>query len=256
MKRIYYIILSCCLASAGIYAQSVTTSPTSFTALDEVTLTVNVKGTSLQGYTGDVWIWSWIAAGCTSACDAPTNVDPANASIDAAKMRRSESDPDIYSITFIPVDFFGKPPAQIVRIGLKLKSASWGDGRQSDNDLVVNVDPLTFTPGLVRVFPSKVRADDVVSMYLDQRYASAPAVRYHTGAWSVQVGAYDDSGNQVGTTLTLDATSENEDTHYVRVLPSFQFVHGVAGLKELRYRFVSKDDSSVQTDEFTVNFLD
>ncbi|MBL6449100.1 hypothetical protein JMN32_22505 [Fulvivirga sp. 29W222] len=177
MKNILKILLLALLPLAGT-AQTVTTSPGVFTAEDEVTLTVDVSGTSLAGYTGDVWIWAWIAEGCSSSCDAPTNIDPAGgANTEGAKVTRDETNSDVYRITFTPVDFFGKAPSEIGKIGLKLKSQSWGDGKQSDNDLTVAVQPLVFIPSENRTFPVKFTEEDVVTLFFDQNLTSSSGMK-------------------------------------------------------------------------------
>ncbi|MBT1696877.1 T9SS type A sorting domain-containing protein [Fulvivirgaceae bacterium PWU4] len=125
--------------SIASFAQTVTTIPAIPRADQPVTITVDVTGTSLNNLAWDnstnpVWIWTWIADGCSSSCDAPTNVNPATAAQDAAKVARVSINPDRYQITFTPTTFFNKPAAQIKKIGLKLKTRDWNGGKQTDND--------------------------------------------------------------------------------------------------------------------------
>jgi glycosidase len=121
-------------------SQVVTTSPAFPRADQPLTITVNVTGTSLDQFawnntTNPVWIWTWIAEGCTSSCDAPTNVNPATSPAqDAAKATRISTNPDVYQITFTPTLFFNKPLAELNKIGLKLKSTNWSENKQTDND--------------------------------------------------------------------------------------------------------------------------
>lgn len=110
----------------------VTTNPTFPKAGQPVTFTIDVTGTGLQGYTDKVWIWTWVAKGCASNCDAPTNVNPATDAQNAALATRSASNPNIYTITFTPTDFFQKPAGEIERIGLLLKGRDWSNGQTPD----------------------------------------------------------------------------------------------------------------------------
>ena len=89
MKRIL-IVANFIFTGYFTQAQSVTTSPAVFTAEDEVTLTFDVTGTEkLDGYTGDVWLWTWVSEGCSADCDAATNVNPAgNPDTEGAKLVR------------------------------------------------------------------------------------------------------------------------------------------------------------------------
>lgn len=256
MKKFIYILLFIVGSAELALAQpTYSTDPDSFTAEDEVTLTVDVTGTSLEGYTGDVWIWSWIAEGCSSGCDAPTNIDPAGGDdTEDAKMTRSETNPNVYSITFVPVDFFGKSPSELKKIGFKLKSESWGDGKQSDNDVVIEIEPLTFVPTIDRKFPTKATANDVITLYLDQMLAEDLDLKYELADFEVSITAYNSDGVQVGDTVTKDAVNEGEGVHYTRILPQFTF--NVDNIASIRYRFISKDNSEVQSDEFSYEFLD
>lgn len=132
---IFFLLISTCIATA----QTVTTDPAFPQADQPVTITVDVSGTSLDNFawnnsSNPVWIWTWIAEGCTSNCDAPTNVNPATPEQDAAKVTRISTDPDKYQITFTPTTFFNKPASEIKKIGLKLKTRDWADNKQTDND--------------------------------------------------------------------------------------------------------------------------
>lgn len=126
------------LMPAWLYGQTVITNPAFPKAGEPVTITVDVSGTSLDGFAWDdetnpVWIWTWIENGNGDA-DAPTNINPATSAQDAAKATRISVNPDVYQITFTTATFFNKPASEIKRIGLKLKSRDWSDNKQTDND--------------------------------------------------------------------------------------------------------------------------
>jgi hypothetical protein len=256
MKR--YIITIIVLLTIHLYgyAQTYTTNPSPFTAEDEVTLTINVTGTSLEGYTGDVWIWSWISKGCSSSCDAPTNIDPAGAAnTENAKMTRDGVNADVYSITFVPTTFFGKSPAQLQQFGLKLKSESWGDGKQSDNDILIDIEPLIFIPKINRNFPSKVTEDDVVTLYLDQNLAEDFDLKYELSNFTLEVAAFDEDGLQLGTTVTIDATNKGDGIHSGSVLPTFSFITSGTAVDKITYKFISKNNVAIGSDTFEVIFI-
>lgn len=137
MKSFLLIISFLILSALSAIAQVVTTSPAFPRADEPVTITVDVTGTSLASFAWDntsnpVWIWTWITEGCSSSCDAPTNVDPATSAQDAAKVARISANK--YLITITPTTFFNKPADQIKKIGLKLKSRAWADQKETDND--------------------------------------------------------------------------------------------------------------------------
>lgn len=136
MRRFLLIIF---FAPLWAFSQTVTVSPAVPNPTQPVTITVDVTGTSLQGFawnnsSNPVWIWAWLEKGSADV-NAPTNVNPATSpGQDAAKCTRISTNPDIYQITFTPTVFFNKPASEITRIGLKLKSRDWNDNKQSDND--------------------------------------------------------------------------------------------------------------------------
>ncbi|MEQ8924347.1 MAG: hypothetical protein RLO81_00965 [Fulvivirga sp.] len=172
MKRTLFILLISFLSLDSI-GQLVKTSPAVFTAEDEVTFTIDATASSddrLVGYTQDVWAWVFISDGCSANCDAPTNINPAGGEeTEAAKMTRSEDNPDVYSITFVPTEFLGKDPGEIREIGFVLKSRDWGDGIQTQ-DFTVTVTPIEFVPSENRTFPSKFTQEDVVTLFLDKSF--------------------------------------------------------------------------------------
>lgn len=141
LLSVFFILISFCVASAQI----VTTSPAVPSPTQPVTITVNVEGRSLDNYawnntTAPVWAWLWISEGCSSNCDAPTNVNPATSPAqDAAKAIRISTNPDIYQITITPTVFFNKPASELKQIGIKLKTRDWSDNIQSDNNRFINL---------------------------------------------------------------------------------------------------------------------
>ncbi len=150
MKSYLYLIITFLFIKLSVVsAQTVTTDPAIPQASEAVTFIVNTEGTSLEGYTGDVWIWTWLNENCTEGCDAPTNVNPATSAQSDALMTRSQSNPNVYTITFVPADFFNKPAENIIQIGLKLKSVDWADNKQTDTDLFVNFSDGSFDITLV-----------------------------------------------------------------------------------------------------------
>lgn len=134
MRRFLLLIL---LAPTWLFGQTVTTNPAVPNPTQPVTITVDVTGTSLQGFAWDnttnpVYIWAWLEKGATDI-NAPTNVDPATSpGQDAAKCSRISA--NVYQITFTPTTFFNRPASEITEIGLKLKSRNWADNKQTDND--------------------------------------------------------------------------------------------------------------------------
>jgi hypothetical protein len=159
-KIISFLLILTLVAFAPTFAQ-VTFSPAVFTAEDEVTLTVDVTGTPMAGQTeAYIWIFSNVSGG---GKDGFTNTSwtnsPANARMTAAGTNR-------WSYKFTGTTMFGQTPAELKDFGFLVKSR---DGsRQTPDYKPFAFDPLVFTPTKLRVFPSKVGLDDVVSVFFDQ----------------------------------------------------------------------------------------
>jgi hypothetical protein len=248
------LLLGFLVCAYGLIAQpTYTVNPPSFTAEDEITITVNVSKTTLKDYAGDVWMWAWISEGCSANCDAPTNKNPAGGDDTAdAKMTRDASDPNVYSITIVPSVFYNKPPSEIKKIGFKLKSADWNDGKQTDSDVLINVDPLVFVPKVNRIFPTKVTKEDAVTLYLDQSVATNPDLKYAVSDFTVSIKAYDENDVEIGSIEDADVVNAGDGLHYIRIIPTFSF--GVSEINSIRYRFTAKD-ADVASDEFSLVFF-
>lgn len=183
------------LGGIGCFAQTVTTIPAIPRADQPVTITVDVTGTSLNNLAWDnstnpVWIWTWIAEGCSSNCDAPTNVNPATAAQDAAKVARVSVNPDRYQITFTPTTFFNKPASQIKKIGLKLKTRDWNGGKQTDNDRFIEF-ATGFTVNFSQpvVFPVFKNQGEQISITANASTASALTLKINNATVQTAAGA-------------------------------------------------------------------
>lgn len=251
MRKLLYALLTCCVAGS-VSAQSLSTEPGTFTAEDEVTLIFDVTGSSLEGYSDNIYLWAWIAEGCSADCDAPTNVNPGGAANADAVLEQDGTNPNIYRITLIPTEFYGKSPSEIKKMGVLAKGVDWSNGQTTDYTL--DVEPLTFTPTIDRKFPTKASSEDVVTLYFDQTMAEDLDLKFQTGDFSVVINALDASGATVGS-VTKDAVNAGEGTHYVRVLASFDF--GMSnGISSLSYQFVAQDNAEVTSDTYSLEYLD
>jgi hypothetical protein len=258
MKKIILIKIMVLLIVVAVNAQPIlSTEPRVFTAEDEVTLNIDVTGTGLDGFTGDVWMWSWIIEGCTSDCEAPSNVNPAQSDTELtenAKMTRSATNPNVYTITLVLQDFFAKSPSELKTIGFLLKGNDWSLGQTSDASY--NVTPLTFTPVVNRVFPNKATEDDVVTLYLDQKLSDSPEVKYELADFSIEVKAYNEADQQLGDAYVADMVNEGNGLHQIRIIPSYSIPNVSEDIASIKYVFTSKDDAEIQTQEFQLIFLD
>ncbi len=131
-KYFLYIIF---LFPIVTYSQVVTTDPTFPKANQPLKITVDVTGTSLADFAGDVYIWTWVERGSVDI-NAPTNVNPATAAQNAAKCIKTAS--NTYEITLSPtaLDFY-KPnftgvSGDLDKIGFLLKEGASFDKKTGD----------------------------------------------------------------------------------------------------------------------------
>lgn len=169
IKNIVFLLTILCIGRP-VLSQAVTTSPAVFTAEDEVTFTIDVTGTGFEGYTDEVWIWTWIANLPEGEGDAPTNVNPATDDQSDALVTRDSENPNIYTFTMVPTAFFGMNPADFQELGIILKGRDWSNGQTAN--IVLPVQPLIFIPTENRNFPVKFTQDDIVTFNYDQSLAS------------------------------------------------------------------------------------
>jgi hypothetical protein len=172
------ILLILALSVSGLisYGQSATADPALFTGDDEVTITIDATGSTLAGWLGDTYVWTWaVRTPGLPDVGAPTNANPAGPGQVPAKLTRSATNPDIYTITFVPKDFFGIPAVQFTRIGILAKGPDWSNGQTPD--FFLDVQPPVFESPVLRVFPSEFSADDVVTIFYDTRLEENEALK-------------------------------------------------------------------------------
>ncbi|WP_462250647.1 alpha-amylase family glycosyl hydrolase [Ekhidna sp.] len=135
MKNILTLLLIALITSNLTAQTSIepTIEPAFFSADEEITITYDVSGTSLQNLS-EAWIWMWVPG---EGIDAPSNINPANSNssaTDAAKFTKSTGSGGsvFFSITLTPTEFLGSTAEEIESLGMLLKGNDWGDGQTSD----------------------------------------------------------------------------------------------------------------------------
>ncbi|MDW3211297.1 MAG: alpha-amylase family glycosyl hydrolase [Reichenbachiella sp.] len=200
-------ILLCLIFISTLSFGQVTTDPVFPIADQEVTITVDVSSTGLAGYSDDLWIWTWVDK-TSGDIDAPTNVNPATAAQSAALMTRSDSDGDIYTITFTPTTFFGVADDEIEKIGLLLKGADWSDGQTPDYDFDVLSDQFAVSFTSPSLFPILVDASTAIEVAVVASESATLTLKVN----DVQVTSASNT-----TTLDHTLTAETEGIHEVTI---------------------------------------
>ena len=225
MKKLLHLLF---FMGAALFskAQNPTFSPATFTAEDQVTLTFDVSGTGMAGAT-EAYIWLWGNAG-----DSPLNSSWSN-SPDAAKMTAAGTNK--WKFTFTATLLYGLPPAAFTNFRFLVKKK---DGSaQSPDQGPFNFDPLVFTPTMLRVFPAKVGADDVVTVNFDKTYGVATNEQRMTPT-TATITMIDDAGNTVGNPLSVNVRKTGETIWSASFIPSVSFTPPTGKkLFKFRYKF-------------------
>ncbi len=164
------ILLSTLLAlfTCGAYAQTsgavVTVEPSSFTAEDQIKITVDVSAVGNLAGVEPLYLWAWIP----NVSDAP-NGQWTNSN---ENQRMTREAANVWSFTLVPSEFYSQPPGRIRQMGLLVKAKD-GTGDLKTDDIILSVDPLEFSPSVFRTFPARFTQDDIVTIYYDQKLDTA-----------------------------------------------------------------------------------
>lgn len=261
MKKLLYILLPLLLVGLAAHSQTVTISPRNFTALDEITITVDVTGNSnLENLTTDAYLWLWVPGGP----GAPSNVSPASSNPDAtnqAKFTKVEGEENLYTITLVPSTFIGAAPSQITQLGVILKGNDWSNGQTPD--FLFDVDPLEFVDRVNRTFPDDFLPQDVVTVFFNQALADAGPIQDIEEVFiNITATGVDESGTEVTGIELKEAFADNlrmkwevAQIYSWSLMPSFYFEVPVGvTLTAINYSFTNAD-GSISTPTFTDEFL-
>ncbi|WP_223696427.1 alpha-amylase family glycosyl hydrolase [Hymenobacter psoromatis] len=133
------------LGWASAAQAQVTANPTPFTDATPVTLTYDATqgNAALNNFAGDVYIWTGVVTSSATGTGWTYVKSPTFGQADpAAKMTRSTTNPNLYTITFTPRTFYGVPAGTpIYRLGMIFKDAAGATvGRTtSGGDIFVDV---------------------------------------------------------------------------------------------------------------------
>ncbi|MCP9770208.1 hypothetical protein EGI22_20070 [Lacihabitans sp. LS3-19] len=86
------------------HSQKISFDPIDWQADQSVTINFDFNGTSFSGYSGDLYLWSWVNNGAGQGFDAPNNGTWANSSISS---KLTDLGGNLRSITILPNTFFG-----------------------------------------------------------------------------------------------------------------------------------------------------
>jgi len=215
MKKLILSIIFI-LSAAFAFAQSNPSfSPATFTAEDEVTITLDVTGTPLAGQ-DDVYIWIF------SNSDLPAEIPKKDgltngqwtSSSESAKMTKIASNK--FTFKFTGTTIFGQSPGELIHFGFLAKTK---DGsKQSQDYKPFKFDPLVFTPSQFRIFPSKLDATDVSTVYFHQNLATDQNLQRLFDV-KVNLTFYNEANAVVGSKTAIVAVKESTSVYAYSFIP-------------------------------------
>ena len=149
---------------------TVSFSPSQFLATDNVTMTITINGNlqTLWGTT-NVYLWMWLEG--VKSLDS----DWGNSSED---FKMTQQGDNVYTFSFVPSELYGVAPANLRQISFLIKKK---DGSKQSNDITVDVKPAELIERIGRIFPEKVGANDVMTVYFKQELLTNPIQKNYKG---------------------------------------------------------------------------
>jgi hypothetical protein len=247
--------------SAFVSKAQVTFSPATFTAIDPVTITIDVTGTPMAGESeAYIWIFSNPSASGNPALpnrDGSVNGSWGNSS-EAAKL--VSAGPNRWRFTFTGTDLFNLTPAQLKDFGFLLKNKT--GSKQTPDYKPFAFDPLIFTPSKLRVFPAKVSPSDVVTVVFDKTRAETTEEIRMTPT-SVTFTVFDENNVVFGTPITVPVRAMENNLWGASFIPTRSYtVPAGKRLTKFRYKFngtvrdVSGGNMTVSGTEGELQFSD
>lgn len=241
----------------GVHAQNPSFSPASFTALDQVTLTIDVTGTPMAGLS-EAYIWIWANPGGVGP--APNGIVNGKWDVPDPAGKMTLVGTNKWSFTFTGTTMFGLAPADLHDFGFLVRSKNGGS--QTQDYKPFKFDPLVFTPTKLRIFPAKVDTNDVVMLNFDRSLGATVNEQRMTPV-SATVSAFDETGTQIGNPLTVTITQNTGTTIWKGFfIPNVSF-RPAAGhfLQKFHYKFngtvldTGGNPAQISTDEAEVFFI-
>ncbi|MDA9555422.1 hypothetical protein N9R54_04235 [Pelobium sp.] len=164
MKKIFGTLIIMIVSLSFAKAQATATiSPSRFTAEDAITITFDLSNSTLGDNGEDVYIWGFVPGCCGSPLNDQNGYGWGNSN-PLAKCTPIGNKKYTYTLT--PTAYMNKTAAQIgATFGFLAKNQT---GSRQTQDFTFPVDPLTYTPSVFRVFPSKFTQDDIVTFFMDK----------------------------------------------------------------------------------------
>lgn len=192
-------------------------TPKTFTAEDEITFTIDVSTVAALAGKTDLYLWTWANGGSPSGYNEKDGLTNGSwgASLPAAKLTNKGN--NIFEYKFIGTAMYGLEPGKLKYWQFLVKTV---DGSaQSANSPNYDFEPIVFTPVPFRVFPNRLSASDVATLYFHQDLAATTAEQRMTPK-TVKVTLYDQDGIPIGDVKVWNLKSEGNKVWSYSFIPN------------------------------------
>lgn len=126
---------------------------------------------------------------------------------------------NIFEYIFVPTSMFGLEPGRLKHWQFLLKTVDGSAKIADDNSPRYEFQPIVFIPIPFRVFPNRLNAGDVASVYFHQELAPTTAEQRMTPK-TVTVKLFDEAGIQIGTDKVWNLKSEGNKVWSYSFIPN------------------------------------
>jgi hypothetical protein len=232
MKFFKYLLFITIGLSTKLGAQVVTISPAAFTAEDEITIKIDLAGTGAAS-APEAYLWTWCELNNGGGNDGVTNGSWTNSSAQA-KMTRVGTTGSVWQIKITGTTMYNRTPGELKQFGFLVKCKD-GSCQTPDQKWFI-FDPLTFTEGQFRTFPSKAGQNDVVTVYHKKALATDVNVQRMTET-SVSVTIFDQNNSPIQTINNLPVRLDNGGVSATFVPENLITLPPGVTLKRFEYKF-------------------
>lgn len=225
MKKISILILLFLLSISYGFSQAiVTTEPANPSAVEPVTITIDVSGVGVLNGVEPLYLWAWVP-GC---CDSPTNGEWTNSN-EANRMTKVAD--NIWSISFSSLKDFYQQPAGAIgeQIGF-LAKAQDGSGDIKTEDLFLAIEPPRFVETEFRTFPANFSQEDIVTIFYNPTLDEESDLPNQSDIFVYMAAQLTDGTtleaapwSDVGTTESLRLTRQDDGKYTNVMIPSRMF---------------------------------
>lgn len=256
MKKIKILVLLILLSTYG-FSQVVTTTPENPSAVEPITIRVDVSSVAVLNGVSPLYLWAWVP-GC---CDSPTNGEWTNSN---ETNRMTEVEPNIWEISFSSLKDFYQQPAGAIgeEIGFLVKAKD-GTGDIKTNDLFLPIEPPRFVETEFRTFPANFSQNDIATIIYNPSLDTESDLVNASDIYVYMAADLKDGSNvvvsdwvDVGSNDNLKLTQQSDGKFMLTMIPAKMFsLTDEQVIDKITFVLRNQDGSVQLSDRFSFPFV-